>query len=229
MTKFNNFTNKSTWFWDKSRPHPWLSLIFMLAWIGIIGYECYYKILIIPMFGTSATEAAYNAAMDTAKNSPSAVKLAIAAGATAGSAVAINFYSAIASATGSLLGFLVTAATIFLTIPSADRLRSFAENGMLSRLFKTFVWAILSTAASLVFSLVGMFTKYGLNNFWEEYIIQMFTLISLSLALTYLLQSVFILADTGANVLTELDNAAQVEKDKKRTAIDAEIGPRGNV
>jgi hypothetical protein len=131
-----------------------------------------------------------------------------------------NIYSAICSATGSLLGFVITAATIFLTLPVEEHLKRFANNGMLCPLFGTFLRAIMMSTVALVASLTGLLAP----SFTLEYI----TLMAVSFALAFLMQSVRILATVGESVLGKIEDDAKKAKEANRKAIQDQMGPRGS-
>lgn len=215
VSKEQNLVSKL--FFDFRKPSGFLPCAILLLWIALLSWQFWKGCYLLPLFGHSST-------IESLKDGNS-----YEVAAAAGVAIAISYYSAIASATGSLLGFLITAATIFLTLPPEGLFKRFAQNELLVKLFELFIYAIVATALSLVLSLLASFTRQGIHAFAFEYGIQVITLITLSFSIGYLLQCIHVLSDLGCDYLREIEQQEISIKNKKLADLKTKIGPPGTV
>lgn len=204
-------------FFDFKKPSGFIPCAILLSWTILLLWQIFQKCYVLPLFG-------YSAALDACKNGSS-----YEAASALGASIANSFYSAISSATGSLLGFLITAATIFLTLPSEGLFKRFAQNELLVKLFELFIYAVVATAITLILSLVAAFTRHGIHSFEFDYAIQIATLIALSFSLGYLLQCVHVLSDLGCDYLREVETQEIAKKNRKLEEIRERTGPPGTV
>lgn len=204
-------------FWDPSTPSGGLPTVIGLTWLFVFIYQIAARQYLIPLFGHSVT-LSYLAKGES-------VHLAAVAGVT----TAISYFSAISAASGSMLGFLITAATIFLTLPVEGLYKRFAENNLLVKLFELFILAIFTNALTLIMSLVATFTRQGIKAFAFEYVTQIATLVCLSYSIGFLLQCIHVLYDLGSGFLTQIQEQVQHAKAAKLAKIHSNTGPKGTV
>lgn len=217
-------------FWDKSRPYPIWVPIASICWLTIVALEFSGKAHLMVLFGSAAFKQIYDASLfGIVKASAAQVAQANAAATSGAVSVALTNFSAIASASGSLLGFLIAAATIFLTSPAEGLVKRFAENELLVPLFGTYIRAVVATTFTLMFSLTSMFLKIGINNFNVEYILQAATLISLTFTFVFLGQTIKVLSDAGTDVTSNLQQKAKEEQLKKISDLQEQVGKTGTV
>jgi hypothetical protein len=133
----------------------------------------------------------------------------------------VDYYAAIASSLASLLGFLITAATIFLTM-GFDHFQRLAENQLLRPLFGVFVYAIGASGIALIASIIGLF--FDRNTILLSSVIQAVTCVSLIMAMAYLCQTISIFSSMGNDLLVKIENKAIGNKAQKRNEIEKAIG-----
>lgn len=204
-------------FFDFKKPSGFIPFAILVFWTILIFWQISQQCYILPLFG-------YSVAMDACNNGST-----YEAAASAGASIANSYYSAISSATGSLLGFLITAATIFLTLPAEGLFKRFAQNELLVKLFELFIYAVVATAITLVLSLVAAFTRHGIHAFEFDYGIQVATLIALSFSIGYLLQCIHVLSDLGCDYLREIERQEIANRNRKLEELSEKIGPPGIV
>ncbi|GEM_PF-5778444 len=204
-------------FFDFKKPSGFIPCAILLCWIVLFAAQICNKCYYLPLFGhTETIEACISGSTNNAA-------------AAAGASIAISYYSTISSTTGSLLGFLITAATIFLTQPTQGLFKRFAQNGLLVKLFELFIYAIVATATTLILSLVAAFTRQGVHAFAFEYGLQLATLFTLSFSVGYLLQCIHVLSDLGCDYLREIEKQEIANKNSAIAAMQQKVGPPGTV
>ncbi len=122
-----------------------------------------------------------------------------------------QIYGSLAGIAASLLGFEITAATIYMTVAHEKYLRRFAKAGFLGPLFDTFVVAIKYAGIALVASVVGMFLDQNVST-RLSFPLELAATLSFLLSIARLTQTVAVLSDVGHIIMYK--TAQQIIEDE---------------
>lgn len=135
-----------------------------------------------------------------------------------------DFYGVITSSLASLVGFIITAAAIMLTLNTEQHMKWLAHDEKLLPMFRTFVRAIITSGIALVASIVGFL--FDTTEHPHEFF-QYLTIISLIMSFAYLAQTITIFAMVAEIVLKRIQDNVKEEKAAAEKALNEKLGPPG--
>lgn len=135
---------------------------------------------------------------------------------------AFEIYLALGAIAGSLLGFMIASATIFLSLPIKERLQRAAQEGLLVPVFSCFIHAIKSLGLLVCLTFLGALSDT------DAHPLRLFqhicTILSI-MATAYCFQAIAIFQLVSKAVLDGLEKQMKDELDSKRQLERGRLGP----
>lgn len=121
----------------------------------------------------------------------------------------VQYYGFISAVLACIVGFEITASTMFLTISHETLLPKFAAAKLLHHLFNAFIHAIETAGLSLVACIIAMFLDKGNAKATIGYLLEVASIGFLALSTAYTIQSITIIRDVGNNILKRVEKKVQ--------------------